>query len=187
MNRARPILGALLLWSVSLGAFALSVPELTGRVNDYANLVTPATEARVDALLAQLEQDKGAQVVVLTIDSLQGETIDEYAIRVFETWKLGRADPDDGALLLIAKNDRKMRLEVGYGLEPVLSDVLSIRILDQVLRPSFRAGDFDGGIERAVEAIDGLIRGTSTLPPRARATPRPISRRGSSVRFGSCS
>ncbi|MDH3655762.1 MAG: TPM domain-containing protein [Myxococcales bacterium] len=165
MSRARLILAALLVWSVSVAAFALSVPELSGRVNDYANLVNPATEARIDALLAQLEQDKGAQVAVLTIDSLEGEQLEDYSLRVAETWKLGRADEDDGALLLIAKNDRKMRLEVGYGLEPVLSDVLSRRILDQVLRPSFRAGDFDGGIERAVQTIDGLIRGTSTLPP----------------------
>ena len=150
---------------MSLGAFALSVPELTGRVNDYAALLTPATEARIDALLTRLERDTGAQVVVLTIDSLQGEPLEDYSLRVAETWKLGRADADDGALLLIAKNDRKMRLEVGYGLEPVLSDVMSRRILDQILRPSFRAGDFDGGIERAVEAMDGLIRGTSTLPP----------------------
>ncbi|MGB5366659.1 MAG: TPM domain-containing protein, partial [Polyangiales bacterium] len=124
MTKARPVLTALLLWSVSLTAFALSVPELTGRVNDYATLLTPATEARIDALLTQLEKDTGAQVVVLTIDSLQGESLEDYSLRVAEAWKLGRDDPDDGALLMIAKNDRKMRLEVGYGLEPVLSDVL---------------------------------------------------------------
>jgi len=167
VTKAQPILLTLFLCSVSLVAFALSVPELSGRVNDYATLLTPATEARIDALLTQLEKDTGAQVVVLTIDSLQGEPLEDYSLRVAEAWKLGRDDADDGALLLIAKNDRKMRLEVGYGLEPVLSDVLSRRILDQVLRPSFRAGDFDGGIERAVEAMDGLIRGTSTLPPPA--------------------
>jgi uncharacterized protein len=155
----------LVLCLVPVVAFALSVPELSGRVNDYANLVDPVTEARIDALLAKLEQDTGAQVAVLTIESLQGEQLEDYSLRVAEAWSLGRGDEDDGALLLIAKNDRKMRLEVGYGLEPVLSDVLSRRILDQVLRPSFRAGDFDGGIERAVEAMDGLIRGTSTLPP----------------------
>ena len=165
MSRVRPLLAALLLCSIAVTAFALSVPQLSGRINDYANLISPATEARIDALLAQLETDKGAQVVVLTVESLRGEPLEEYSLRVGEAWKLGREGQDDGALLLIAKNDRKMRLEVGYGLEPVLSDVLSKRILDQILRPSFRAGDFDGGIERAVNAIDGLIRGTSTLPP----------------------
>lgn len=164
VNKSRPVLATLLACAFSVAALALNVPELSGRVNDYANLVSPATEARIDALLAQLERDKGTQVAVLTIDSLEGEPLEDYSLRIAEAWKLGRADEDDGALLLIAKNDRKMRLEVGYGLEPVLSDVLSRRILDQVLRPSFRAGDFDGGIERAVEAVDGLIRGTSTLP-----------------------
>lgn len=164
VTRVQPLLAALVVWSVALTALALDVPNLTGRVNDYADLISPAAETRIGELLAKLEQDEGAQVAVLTIDSLQGEQLEEYSLRVAETWALGRADQDDGALLLIAKNDRKMRLEVGYGLEPVLTDVMSKRILDQILRPRFRAGDFDGGVERAVEAIDGLIRGTSTLP-----------------------
>jgi uncharacterized protein len=165
MTRSRSVLAALVLWSVTLVALALDVPSLGGRINDYADLISPAAEIRIDALLAKLETDEGAQVVVLTIDSLQGEQLEEYSLRVAETWKLGRAEQDDGALLFIAKNDRKMRIEVGYGLEPVLTDVMSRRILDQILRPRFRAGDFDGGVERAVEAMDGLIRGTSTLPP----------------------
>ncbi len=175
------------LCSVALSAFALGVPRLQGRVNDYASLISPAAETRIDDLLAKLDHDKGAQVVVLTIDSLQDEPLEEYSLRVAETWKLGREAQDDGALLLIAKNDRKMRFEIGYGLEPVLTDVMTSRIQNQILQPSFRAGDFDGGIERAVEAVDGLIRGTSTLPPPSPVTPRPISRRECSVRFGSCS
>jgi len=158
-------LAALLTSSLSVSALALDVPNLSGRVNDYADLLSPAAEARIEQTLATLEQDEGAQVVVLTIDSLDAEQLEEYSLRVAETWKLGREEQDDGALLLIAKNDRKMRIEVGYGLEPVLTDVMSRRVLDQVLRPRFRAGDFDGGVERAVDAVDGLIRGTSTLPP----------------------
>ncbi len=146
-------------------AIALPVPTLRGRVNDEAGLISPEAEARISATLEALENDTGAQVAVLTVTSLEGEALEDYSLRIAETWKLGRADEDDGALLLIAKNDRKMRLEVGYGLEPVLSDVLSRRILDQILRPAFRAGDFDGGVERAVDAVDGLVRGTSTLPP----------------------
>jgi uncharacterized protein len=165
VTRARLAFATLLLSSVSITALALGVPKLSGRVNDYADLISPAAEARIEHTLEALEQDEGAQLVVLTIDSLEGEQLEEYSLRVAETWKLGRAEQDDGALLLIAKNDRKMRLEVGYGLEPVLSDVMSRRILDQVLRPQFRAGDFDGGVQRAVDAADGLIRGTSTLPP----------------------
>jgi len=165
VSRTRTVLAACLLCAFAVTAFALAVPKLSGRVNDYADLISPGAESQIDDLLSQLQTDTGAEVVVLTLDSLQGEQVEDYAVRIFETWGLGRADHDDGALLLIAQNDRKMRLEVGYGLEPVLSDVLSRRILDQIVRPSFRAGDFDGGIERAVEAIDGLIRGTSTLPP----------------------
>lgn len=165
MNRAQRFWAVFVLCSVALSAFALGVPRLQGRVNDYASLISPAAETRIDDLLAKLDQDKGAEVVVLTIDSLQGEPLEEYSLRVAETWKLGREAPDDGALLLIAKNDRKMRFEVGYGLEPVLTDVMTSRIQNQILQPSFRAGDFDGGIERAVQAVDGLIRGTSTLPP----------------------
>ncbi|HET6417922.1 MAG TPA: TPM domain-containing protein [Polyangiales bacterium] len=164
VSRSSIALAVLALGFLPSLASALEVPTLSGRVNDYAGIISPEAEVRIEQTLAALERDKGAQVVVLTIEALDGEQLEDYSLRVAESWKLGRADQDDGALLFIVKNDRKMRLEVGYGLEPYLSDVMSRRILDQILRPSFRAGDFDGGIERAVEAIDGLIRGTSTLP-----------------------
>ncbi len=165
MNRPRTTLAAILLSALATGALALDVPTLEGRVNDLANLLSSESESRIEEVLAKLEKDTGAQVIVLTLASLEGEQLEEYSFRVAETWRLGREAQDDGALLLIAKNDRKMRFEVGYGLEPVLTDVMTKRILDQVLRPSFRAGDFDGGVERAIDAVDGLIRGTSTLPP----------------------
>ncbi len=165
MSKTRTVLAACLLCAFAVTAFALAVPKLSGRVNDYADLISPGAESQIDDLLSQLQTDTGAEVVVLTLDSLQGEQLEEYSLRVAETWKLGREEEDDGALLLIAKNDRKMRFEIGYGLEPVLTDVMTTRIRNQIMQPSFRAGDFDGGIERAVEAIDGLIRGTSTLPP----------------------
>jgi uncharacterized protein len=154
-----------MLVAVGTVALALDVPKLGDRVNDYAGLLSDDAELRIGERLEALERDTGAQVVVLTIESLEGEVIEEYSLRVAETWALGRKSEDDGALLLIAASDRKMRIEVGYGLEPTLTDVMSKRILDQILRPRFRAGDFDGGVERAIEAIDGLIRGTSTLPP----------------------
>ncbi len=150
---------------VASAALALDVPALRGRVTDDANVLSAAAETRIDKKLEALETDTGAQVAVLSIDTLAGDSLEDFSLRVAETWKLGREDQDDGALLLIVKGDRKMRLEVGYGLEPTLTDVMSRRSLDEILRPSFRAGDFDGGVERAVDAIDGLIRGTSTLPP----------------------
>ncbi len=161
----RCISAALFLWLLSSTALALDVPILVARVNDYGGMLSPATEAQIEATLESLERDKGSQVVVLTIPSLEDEVLEDYSLRVAETWELGRGDQDDGALLLIVRDDRKMRLEVGYGLEPVITDAMSRRILDGVLKPQFRAGNFDGGVERGVEAIDGLVRGTSSLPP----------------------
>jgi len=142
MNSARFLVFAWACLAAST-ALALDVPRLTGRVNDYADLLSSDAEIRIEQKLAMLEKDTGAQVAVLTIQSLEAESLEEYSLRVAETWALGRGDQDDGALLLIARNDRKMRLEVGYGLEPTLTDIMSKRILDQVLRPRFRAGDFD--------------------------------------------
>jgi uncharacterized protein len=165
MSRASLGLSSFILASLAwLVLSAQSIPALQGRVNDYADMLSPAAEARIESTLERLETDKGSQVVVLTIDSLGAQALEDYSMRVAEAWKIGRGENDDGAILLIAEEDRKMRLEVGYGLEPVLTDAMSRRILDNVIAPSFRAGDFDGGVERAVGAIDGLVRGTSTLP-----------------------
>lgn len=146
-------------------ASAKEVPYLAGRVNDLAGMIPAETRAQLETRLAALEQEKGSQVAVLTIDTLEGEPIEDYTLRVAETWKLGRGQFDDGALLLVVRDDRKMRLEVGYGLEPVLSDAVSIRILDDVIRPRFKQGDFGGGIAAGVEAIDGTVRGQDVLPP----------------------
>lgn len=146
-------------------ALPLEVPYLGGRVNDLADMIPADTEARIEARLERLESERGSQVAVLTIPSLEGEVLEYYSLRVAETWALGRGEFDDGALLLIARDDRKMRLEVGYGLEPTITDLASRRILDDVLRPRFRAGDFAGGIEEAVNVVAGLIEGDDLLPP----------------------
>ena len=112
--------------------------------------------------------------------SLEDEVLEDYSLRVAETWKLGRGKFDDGALLLIARDDRKMRLEVGYGLEGTIPDAYSKRILDGVLQPRFRSGDFDGGVEAAVDAIAGLVRGDESLPPPTSQPTTPGSSGGSS-------
>lgn len=151
------------------GAGALEVPYLGGRVNDEADMMPPAAEQRVEQILAALEEKTGAQVAVLTVPSLEGDPIDDFSIRVAETWKLGRGKFDDGALLLISRDDRQMRLEVGYGLEGVLPDALSRRILDEQLRPRFRSGDFGGGIEAAAQSIATLVSGEGELPPPSRS------------------
>ncbi|HEX4954856.1 MAG TPA: TPM domain-containing protein [Thermoanaerobaculia bacterium] len=163
---ARPCAPTLLLaLLLALPAAALEVPYLAGRVNDLADVIPPDAEVRINAELEKLEQEKGSQVAVLTIPSLEGESLEDFSLRVAETWKLGRGKFDDGALLLIARDDRKMRLEVGYGLEGAIPDLKARRVLDDVLRPRFRAGDFGGGIEEGVRVVAGLVRGEDTLPP----------------------
>jgi uncharacterized protein len=144
---------------------ALEVPYLTGRVNDYANLISLETEERMSARLEAFENRTGSQVAVLTIPSLEGEAPEEFSHRVAETWELGREGVDDGVLLLVAHDDRKMRIEVGYGLEHQLTDAQSGRILRNVMRPRFREGNFDGGIESGVDAVLGTLEGADVIPP----------------------
>ncbi len=163
-----------LLWSSVLAvtlmlpagaAVALEVPYLSGRVNDLADLISADTETRIVAGLEEFENRTGHQIAVLTIASLEGEALEEYSLRVAETWGLGRSEQDDGVLLLVARDDRKMRIEVGYGLEADLTDAESGRILRNILTPRFKAGDFDGGIEQGVAAIVGTLEGKEVIPP----------------------
>ena len=129
-----------------------------------------AGRARLETKLSDLETRTGAQVVILS-SSLEGEPLEPYSVRVAQTWKLGRKGIDDGVLFLVAKNDRKMRIEVGYGLEPKLTDAMTREILDERVRPRFRAGDFEGGVEAGVDAIASLIAGKPlprSLVPHAR-------------------
>ncbi|MCW8984100.1 MAG: TPM domain-containing protein, partial [Thermoanaerobaculales bacterium] len=144
---------------VATGVSALEVPYLAGRVNDQANLLDDGVESQLEERLRLLEEETGAQVAVLTIPSLEGDPLEDFSIRVVETWKLGRADADDGVLILIARDERRMRIEVGYGLEGVLTDAQSGRIIDGLMAPRFREGDFDGGVSAAVEAVSSAIRG----------------------------
>ena len=152
-------------------AIAREVPYLSGRVNDTAGIIPADARDRIEGKLKQLEQATGAQVAVLTIDTLGGEALEDYSLKVAQTWKLGRKGVDDGVLLLVARDDHKMRLEVGYGLEGRLPDAICRRILDNVLRPRFRAGDFSGGIEAGVDAIIGTLQGKDVVPASAPSTP----------------
>lgn len=147
---------------------AKDVPYLSGRVNDTANLLTPEARQRLEEKLAALEkQTGGAQVAVLTVPSLEGEPLEDYSVRVAETWKLGQKGKDNGALMLVSKGDRKMRIEVGYGLEPQLTDLQTHVILDEIMRPRFQQGDFEGGIEAGVDAIAGALTGKPVEAPKA--------------------
>jgi uncharacterized protein len=141
------------------------VPALTGHVVDRAALLSDATEAVLTQRLAAHEAETSNQVAVLTIPSLDGQPIEGYSLNVARTWALGQEEFDNGVLLLVARDDREMRIEVGYGLEGALPDVVASRIIRYELRPAFRSGDFDGGVEAGVNAILEALEGTYEATP----------------------
>jgi uncharacterized protein len=147
---------------------ALDVPPLSGRVNDYADMISSSAEATMVQKLEQLEASDSTQVAVLTVPSLEGEDLEGFSIRVADAWKIGTAENDNGAILLVARDDRAVRIEVGYGLEGRLTDLLSGRIVDQIIVPNFKAGRFDDGFLQATDAIIGAVKGeykgTGQLP-----------------------
>jgi uncharacterized protein len=128
-------------------------------VNDYAAILTPATRSHLEQALAAFETAESTQIVVLTIPSLEGESIEAYCLRVAEKWRIGQEKLDNGAILLIAKNDRKLRIEVGYGLEGRLTDLLAGRIIRDIIAPYFKAGDFDQGVLSGVQAMMAAVKG----------------------------
>ena len=143
------MIGTVLL--VGFAALAAELPALTGRVVDNAGIVDAATEAALTQKLADFETKSSDQIVVATIPSLDSEAIEPYATRLFNAWKLGQKAKNNGVLLLVAKDDRKMRIEVGYGLEGTLTNQHATRIIEDDMVPAFRAGDFSGGISKAVD------------------------------------
>ena len=145
------------------------IPPLTARVTDTTGTLAPNTIAHLESRLAEFERTKGSQVAVLMVGSTQPEEIEQYAIRVVEQWKLGRTRVDDGVLLLIAKDDRRMRIEVGYGLEGALPDVIAKRIVRETITPMFRSGAFDAGVTAGVEAILQVVSGEAL--PAVEASP----------------
>lgn len=151
-------------------ASALDVPALRGRVNDYANLMPPSRAQSLEQRLEQFENETGHQIAVLTIPSLQGEDIEGFSIRVAENWKIGKKGFDNGVILLIAKNDRRLRIEVGYGLEGILPDAIASRIIREIVAPRFRANDYVGGIEAGADAIMKVTKG-EPLPETQRRKP----------------
>jgi uncharacterized protein len=146
----------------------VAVPPLTARVTDQTATLTPDQRATLERRLAEFEQRKGAQIAVLLVPTTAPETIEQYAIRVAEQWQLGRKGVDDGALLLVAKDDRALRIEVGYGLEGVIPDAIAKRVIDEVMVPFFKRGDFYGGIEAGMAQLMRLVDGEPLPPPAAR-------------------
>ncbi|NVN84783.1 MAG: YgcG family protein [Rhodopseudomonas sp.] len=161
----------LLLLCLAVAAFAglaaadVAVPSLTGRVVDQTGTLTAETSARLEQKLKEFEARKGSQIAVLLVPTTAPETIEQYSLRVAEQWKIGRKKIDDGAILLVAKNDRKLRIEVGYGLEGALNDVTAKRIIDEIITPKFKNSDFSGGIEDGVDRMIGVIDGEPLPKP----------------------
>jgi len=163
------LLFATLAAPASFGQDLQEIPKLEKRVTDLADLLSEPEESFITKQLENLETRKGSQLAILTINSTKPETIEQYSIRVVDQWKIGREDADDGVLLIIAKNDRKVRIEVGYGLEGAIPDAYAKRIINNIIVPHFRDGDYYLGIEEAVETIIGLIDGED-LPGVTSAT-----------------
>jgi uncharacterized protein len=154
----------LLCWAAV--AFAdVAVPPLTGRVVDQTGTLDSSDIAALNQKLADLETRKGSQVAVLIVPTTEPETIEQYSIRVADAWKIGRKKIDDGALFVVAKNDRHLRIEVGYGLEGALTDVTTKRIIDEDITPRFKSGDFAGGISAGIDRIIRVINGEPLPAP----------------------
>jgi uncharacterized protein len=144
----------------------VAVPPLTARVTDLTATLTADQRAALESRLQQYEAQKGTQIAVLMVPTTAPETLEQYSIRVVEQWQLGRKGVDDGVLLLIAKDDRKLRIEVGYGLEGVLPDAVAKRIVAEDISPHFKQGDFYGGIVAGVTRVIGVLQGETLPAPR---------------------
>ena len=168
----RALLAAALLLLAPFARADVAVPQLRTRVTDLTSTLSGDQVKALDGRLAALETKKGSQVALLLVPTTQPETVEQYAIRVFDQWKLGRKGVDDGVLLIIAKNDRRLRIEVGRGLEGAIPDAYAKRIIDEDIAPHFRQGDFYGGISAGVDRIAKLVDGEPMPPPAQRAKRR---------------
>ncbi|MBU0556824.1 MAG: TPM domain-containing protein [Alphaproteobacteria bacterium] len=184
LRAALLLLVALVLVLRPDAAFAQNFPDLTGRVVDGANILDPQTEAALTQQSEALEQTTGRQLVVATVPSLDGYEISDYGYQLGRAWGIGEKETNSGVLLLVAPNEKRLTIQVGYGLEPILTDALSGRIIRDVITPRFRAGDFPGGISAGVSEIVRILE----LPPEEQrklaATAAEQSKRQSSQGFG---
>ena len=179
----RAILTVVALLSLTSAGVAqtLTFPPLTGRVVDEAGLLSPGDRAALTASLADLEAKTTDQLVVVTLKSLQGTAIEDYGYQLGRNWRIGQKDKDSGVLLIVAATERKVRIEVGYGLEGTLTDAATKLIIENAILPAFKTGDLAGGIKNGVAQISQLLRGeASTAPPRTTGVPQQ-GRAGGSV------
>jgi uncharacterized protein len=171
---AAALLACLLAWSGSLHAQQpVAVPPLTARVVDQTGTLSAADRTGLEERLADLEARKGSQIAVLLVRTVRPEAIEQFSMRVADQWKLGRRDVDDGVLLLVAKDDREVRIEVGYGLEGAIPDATANRVIAEYILPRFREGDYAGGISAGVDRLIALVDGEPLPAP-------PVQGRGDS-------
>ena len=164
---------AALLFALLLSfAWAVDVPPLKSRVTDLSGTLNGQQRASLEQTLAEFEARKGAQLAVLVVPTTQPETIEQYAVRVEEAWKLGRKGVDDSVLLVVAKDDRRLHFEVGYGLEGALPDAIAKRIIENDIVPRFRDGDFYGGIRAGMDRVMRVVEGEKLPPPAAHGVER---------------
>ena len=176
------VLASLLLSLLSSGAaFALEVPPLRGHVNDNADMLSSSAEQQLEQVLANYEAKTQQQFALLTINTLDGDALEDFSIRVVERWKLGQKGKDDGLLLLIVKDDRKLRIETGYGLEGEITDAFSARVIRNVIAPALRAGQAEQGIQQAFGAL--MQKASGQAVDSKQLAPAPAKRRGPSL-FG---
>ena len=161
----------LLFCCLPFTAYGLDVPRLQGYVNDYAGMISPSVRSKIEEELKAFEQSDSTQIVILTIPSLEGENIEEFGIKAAEAWKVGYQGKDNGVLLIVSKQERKIRIEVGRGLEGKLTDLMAGRIIDQTIKPRFKQSDFDGGFITAISALISATRG------EFKGEERPVQRR----------
>lgn len=166
-----------LAWLTPAAAWAREVPPLRAHVNDLADMLPPEAEARLEQKLSAYEQRSQQQFALLTIDSLDGDSLEDFSIRTVEAWKLGTKGKDDGLLLLIVKNERKLRIEVGYGLEGDVTDAFSARVIRNVLTPALRAGKVEQGVDQAFTVL--MQKASGQAVPDAAVAPTTKQRRSS--------
>jgi len=163
-------IGLALLFALGAQAEDVAVPLLEHRVTDLTGSLSPDQQAALESKLAQFEQQKGSQIAVLLVPTTKPEEIEQYSIRVVDAWKIGRKQVDDGVLVLVAKDDRKLRIEVGYGLEGAIPDLYAKRIIAEVIAPYFKQGDIYGGLNAGTDSIISLISGESLPSPAQSAS-----------------
>jgi len=166
MRGARLVVAAAALLLTLVGVLALTFPPLTGRIVDQANIISADARSAIEPKLADLEAKSGIQLVVATVNSLEGQEIEPYANELFRAWKLGEKAKNNGVLLLVAPKERRVRIEVGYGLEGTLTDALGKVIITNAITPRFKAGDFSDGISRGIDDIITVLTTDASVPPK---------------------